>query len=172
MMETGPRQNEVFLRCRFSLLRTIPLLAMSAMTLFCVTIYSLLLQSPPTDLGLTSWQHSGLTIVIGILFTIVFYREIRRFLVMPVCHGQIDSTGITAFESHYPWEEITSISATWIPGCGYQLSFWRRRSWIVSDERYIPTAWLTPMDLDELADHLNSFLPLYSPHVRIDFPTT
>jgi hypothetical protein len=170
-MEGANVKDQVFLDCSVTLFRSLPVVLVVAYTFVVLDV--LVLGLPPI------WTIPGLHVALRLFATsgavivmcLPLWWMIRRVFWRPFSHSRIDTNGIAAFESCYPWLHVRCLYASWVPGFGYQLFVHiRSRGLTIGGQRYVPTGPLTPLDLSELSDRLDAFLSENFPLVQVRFP--
>lgn len=167
-METVSRGGQVFLELSYSVFRplSIFLAAMGCVAVLLIVASSLL--SLWTVQFLMLHQRIFLTLMVLVVFGCLLFGAIRRIALKPICRGRIDMTGVTAYETHYPWEQINRLDCVWIPFVGHQLIARLRSQKRMRPLVYVPTRSLAPAEMVELSDRLTEFLSTSHPHVRVE----
>lgn len=169
-MESADGEGQVFLDSSVTLFRSLPIVLVVAYT---VVVLDVLI------LGLPSiWNTPGIHTTFRLLATsgllimcLPLWWMIRRVFWRPCSRSRIDTNGVAAFETRYPWQRVRCLYASWVPGFGYQLFVHiRSRGLAIGGQRYVPTGPLTSLDLSELSDRLDAFLPESFPLVQVRFP--
>lgn len=166
-METVSHDDRVFLESSHSLFCPLPIallgIGCSASLLFFASCTLAVWTAPFLPLHLRIY----LTLIALAVFVLPLWSAIRRVVWRPICHGRIDISGVTAYDTFYPWPQIQGLDCVWLPLVGHQWLIQLRPHGWIKPIRYVPTCRLSVAKIAELSDELAAFLSTHHPHVRI-----